>query len=581
MFSLYIFPVLVSSLLAAGEARDTKDTKWSARVWQSAGDNPVPSDFPELADENVMSRPNTGIAFTGGGSRSYLASTGYMAALHELGLVENIRYISGISGGSWFTLSYTFSQEDVDDSILLGTITDPGDFTTEGLKAMDPQCMRRVTSGNYVPSMLEEMKTDHVGAGEAWVNALQRVYLDPLGIPALTPVAWSEAHLDNIRSRNPALQDRAFLLPVHASRPFPLVGSTLVGPDEGAPYTVGDSANRNFSMLEMSPLYTGALNTRDVEYDYTHGLTHTVRVGGAVESFAFSRSLDRHEPSRSGLSPDETAAGVLVPSVSRENTLDVAHMGGASSFAIGAFMDTLPYHIPTNTSLHMSYWAPADPHPIAQDTLFADGGCYENILVTSMLQRRVEKLVLFFNVHQVLQPASKWNVYEDPPSKTQVARDLSAFFGVVPEDYSEWEKRGFDLSHNQVWSTEDWPVLVTALQEAQAKGGGVIATMNLTTVGNKWYGIPAGVVTQVTFVYLSRLFEWEAQLPEDMHDLFVPTDPQEAADPSVTVSEGPFRSFPNYPTICAGENAERANALGSIAGWTVRQHADLFRSILS
>lgn len=187
-----------------------------------------------------------------------------------------------------------------------------------------------------------------------------------------------------------------------------------------------------------------------MEFDYTHGLTHTVRVGGAVESFAFSRSLDRHDPSRSGLAPDETTAEVSVPGVSRENTLDVAHMGGASSFAIGAFMDTLPYHIPTNTSLHMSYWAPADPRPTAQDTLFADGGCYENILVTSMLQRRVEKLVLFFNVHQALQPATKWNVYEDPPSKTQVARDLAAFFGVVPEDYSEWEKRGFDLSHNQV-----------------------------------------------------------------------------------------------------------------------------------
>lgn len=42
-------------------------------------------------------------------------------------------------------------------------------------------------------------------------------------------------------------------------------------------------------------------------------------------------------------------------------------------------------------------------------------------------------------------------------------------------------------------------MLVTALQEAQAKGGGVIATMNLTTVQNKRYGIPAGVVTQVRY----------------------------------------------------------------------------------
>jgi hypothetical protein len=80
------------------------------KAWQSSKDYPEPNDYPELHEESVLSRPNTAIAFTGGGSRSFLASIGYIAGLTELGLIPNIRYISGISGGSWATLTYTYSQ---------------------------------------------------------------------------------------------------------------------------------------------------------------------------------------------------------------------------------------------------------------------------------------------------------------------------------------------------------------------------------------------------------------------------------------------------------------------------------------
>ena len=74
---------------------------WNAQAWQAAtGSCPVPTDFPETRDANLMARSNTGVVFTDGGSRSYLASAGYMAALLELDLVKNIRYISGISAGT-------------------------------------------------------------------------------------------------------------------------------------------------------------------------------------------------------------------------------------------------------------------------------------------------------------------------------------------------------------------------------------------------------------------------------------------------------------------------------------------------
>lgn len=96
------------SAAIAGFVTSTETINFKA--WQSSNAYPEPNDYPELHEESVLSRPNTAIAFTGGGSRSFLASIGYLAGLTELGLIPNIRYISGISGGSWATLTYTYSQ---------------------------------------------------------------------------------------------------------------------------------------------------------------------------------------------------------------------------------------------------------------------------------------------------------------------------------------------------------------------------------------------------------------------------------------------------------------------------------------
>lgn len=55
-----------------------------------------------------------------------------MAALNQLGLMKNVRYIGGISGGAWATTSYTYAQNIASDEEYLGEIVDPKDITYEG-----------------------------------------------------------------------------------------------------------------------------------------------------------------------------------------------------------------------------------------------------------------------------------------------------------------------------------------------------------------------------------------------------------------------------------------------------------------
>lgn len=48
-----------------------------------------------------------------------------------------------------------------------------------------------------------------------------------------------------------------------------------------------------------------------------------------------------------------------------------------------------------------------------------------------------------------------------------------------------------------MWPSDQFAVLIKKLQEAQMRGMGNIVTLDLVTVENLWWSIPAGVKTEV------------------------------------------------------------------------------------
>lgn len=123
---------------------------YDAKAWQSLGGNTQTLPYPEKTVPEVMARPNIGITLSGGGSRAFLASIGYLGAFHQLNIMEKVRYIVGVSGGGWANIVYSFYQySNVSDYTMLGPIVMPEDINMENLAEIDENCVRQFTNSSY------------------------------------------------------------------------------------------------------------------------------------------------------------------------------------------------------------------------------------------------------------------------------------------------------------------------------------------------------------------------------------------------------------------------------------------------
>jgi hypothetical protein len=183
--------------------------------------------WPEDDLDDVGGKPATAITFSGGGTRSYMASLGYLRALADLGLLQNVKYIAGVSGGSWATTAFVFFQRGVRAAGVLdflGPIAAPSTLTMDALQNISASCGR---ASPVVKDLLEvclglALKFDNLR--DIWTEAVYEVFLEPAGVLHDGLVTWDTRTRDASLLRNPALvrwrlwtRDCAWLAPRRAS----------------------------------------------------------------------------------------------------------------------------------------------------------------------------------------------------------------------------------------------------------------------------------------------------------------------------------------------------------------------------
>jgi hypothetical protein len=206
IFSIFLLVISVGFVWSENE-RDAG--YFLAKTYRATG--VLADSYPEK--EYLKDRPSTAISFSGGGSRSFVSAMGQLAALTQLGLIENIQYVTGISGGSWATITYGYSQIE-DDSVLLGPITDPSAITREGLSEMNEQCARGFTTPLVLLRIFQDIFTKEASdVGDAYADVLSATYFEPVGINRDTLFSWNENTVSDIKSRNPSLANETFITP--------------------------------------------------------------------------------------------------------------------------------------------------------------------------------------------------------------------------------------------------------------------------------------------------------------------------------------------------------------------------------
>jgi len=92
---------------------------------------PVHTENPNLRFADAR-RENIGVAFSGGGSRSLSCTWGQLLALNHSGIIDRVRYISSVSGGSWASVAYTYLPETISDADFLGKYHPPETLSVNG-----------------------------------------------------------------------------------------------------------------------------------------------------------------------------------------------------------------------------------------------------------------------------------------------------------------------------------------------------------------------------------------------------------------------------------------------------------------
>lgn len=549
---------------------------FDVKAWQSIRSDVHDMQFPENAYSDVSSRPNVGISFSGGGDRAFTASIGYLAGIHELGGIDSAKYMVGVSGGSWATVVYSYYQDDsVDDMTMLGPVVRPADISRDDLQYMEEGCVRAYPSTSY--------KWLSGYSFEDNLDGIQTIYLDPSGLNRGKPFSYDDATVADIVSRNPSFSASDFYtmrgkdsnIPGIDDRPFPIVATTMIGPHDMLPATPD---NREYTILEFTPLSVGVAFTDDITYKMKRDSSdkRTLTIGGLIEPFAFGGD---HSPS-TGLDSNVEQGRLIVPD-SDGMVCDLALAVGSSSYAMGCSYAASSLSSLQNNVGQRNYFSPSHPTPSSEFDVMslADGAGVQNTNVISLLQRNVQKMVLFVSTSTPMYMSDDWNPATDRLSVDYVDFTIPALFGHIASDVSTIGEDSFDLVGSTVFAYDEWVPLAKEMQRVQALGKGIVVTARHTTVANAKYGIEAGRKVDVVWVYLGRSSVWESQLSDEMKDMVIPE-----SDPSNLASlrkRGPFDKFPHYTTTIASINKERANLLADYCGWLMIEHRQELKTVLS
>ena len=528
-----------------------------AHYWNIAPDTwgtGATADLPEMARLKKRRPVDLGIAFSGGGTRSATAALGQLRGLERNGWLTRVRYMAAVSGGAWAAVPFTFSKEA--QPRLLGAFQRPSDLNYEEVTRRPNGSLAGVIArsslasaglreaiGQLVPAVVGDLFDQHqrqltdllkrLGGG-----ARNQTYARLLGDKLIEPLvptgsqrffAWDSETVGEITALNPGLDYGDFLTTDSRSRPFLVVGASMVSarPDYDYPRLIP---------VEYTPLYTG------VRQRYGGRIGGTYVWSWAYGSSSLSQAAGGTVEVRRGAGDARlTLADVAASTGAAPQLLlllggPVPRAAAAARAAAGVFPS-------------FRHGAVRDGRSNIEGVILphGDGGFTDNLGLMPLLVRQVRNIIVFVNAK----------------SEFDENRDVESFFRPVLDRGPTGDK-----SMNHVFDEARYHDLLAGFRERLGRGQALVyCGRNWRVTGNEFYNLSGYDGVNICWVYNHAASAWEHELPESVRALLKETGTRDKL--------GSFANFPWYETF--GQNAPnvirlttaQVNMLASLAAWSI------------
>jgi predicted acylesterase/phospholipase RssA len=526
--------------------------------WSSAAPNL--DAFPERQLDPPLPGADLAVAFSGGGTRSASASIGQLRGLLQNGWIDRVKYVTGVSGGSWAAVPFTYYPgERLSD--LLGTFDadlkkiDLVDFekrpngslalqvTKSGLAASGVEeafqflpdqkqgeiDLARIRSvGTMLRDGIRKVRgrdlPDASRQNKTYAHILGQIFIDPLVKDGnRMPYGWTRNAVLDITevSHQPQMDFQQ----VPDKRPFLIVGGTIVWMRPGFVYP-------RLIPIEYTPLYTGVRQqfgnlggtyVMPWAYDREHVLVSGDRLlvdPAKVRMFTLADMIGS-----SGAAPQlKLMLGESLPERAR----------GPAMQAAGAFPSFRPFAIRDG-----QFVAPAG------ELAHGDGGFTDNLGLMPLLARQVRHVIAFVNSNKTY---------------TQNEQLQSYFFPLSTQSGSG------DKTMNAVFPKAKYRELLDGLDEVTKAGGPAIFCQTMTVTRNELYNIAGYDGLRVCWVYNHAANHWREALPDQLKTWL--GDPKNGGRKDL-------QRFPYYATFEENKpyviklNALQVNLLANLAAWSI------------
>lgn len=429
--------------------------------------------FPEI-EQNIVDTNKMSIAISGGGTRSIVASIGYFRGLYEYNpdFLENVSYLSGISGGSWFNTIIGYSTAELDE--LLGKSIDVWDISNSSLSLTNFEqdslfIGNVVVSCPFVDTFFQSAK--RVPQDRVYELMCGSLFLKKYDLQFKVPVI-DQKHVDLNREFN-CLSS----VMLHPKRPFTITTGTVLDNDLIRMKIPSPT-------IEYTPLYTGIRVPNE-------------RYGGLLfgnQGFQCNyQEIDNVE---------DQVVGTHLNFINDNTTLSTGIAVSGSAYAADVFTmgESFLGGLLGNYNLNAKVWGvnSVKEHKVE----LADGAFHDYTGIVPLVARGCKKILSFINCQEF-----KGNYCEF---------GLAHLFGVEQDlkcSYSE-----FRCGNTQIFHVSDWVLMRKHFDECDKNKTLKSYKCTIDVMKNKNIGVNGCYQVEIIFVILSQDKNFVDQLNVDFKD---------------------------------------------------------------